>query len=82
MVGVEAQATGLPVVTSTGVTRELPLEELATYLPLTDTAAQWARVVQRVLATPRNDTAEAMAACGYDVHTAAREMQQRYEEMV
>ena len=76
------QATGLPVVTSTGVTRELPLEDLATYLPLTDTAAQWARVIQRVLATPRRDTAAEMAESGYDVRTAAQVLQQRYEEMV
>lgn len=82
VVGVEAQAAGLPVVTSTGVTRELPLEDLAVYLPLSDTAMQWARVVQDTLTTPRRDTAAEMTACGYDVHTAAWEMQQRYEEMV
>ena len=82
VVGVEAQAAGLPVVTSTGVTRELPLEDLATYLPLTDTAMQWARVVQRSLEMPRRDTAAEMVACGYDVHTAAQVMQQRYEEMM
>lgn len=82
VVGVEAQAAGLPVVTSTGVTRELPLEQLATYLPLTDTAAQWARVVQRTFATPRRDTAAEMVECGYDVVAAAWEMQRRYEEMV
>ena len=82
VVGVEAQAAGLPVVTSTGVTRELPLEDLVAYLPLTDTATQWAQVVQGALATPRRDTSAQMIACGYDVHTAAWEMQQRYEEMV
>lgn len=81
VVGVEAQATGLPVVTSTGVTRELPIEDLATYLPLADTAAQWARVVQRVLATPRRDTAVEMMLQGYDVREAAKEMQRHYEEM-
>lgn len=82
VVGVEAQTTGLPVVTSTGVTRELPLEDLATYLPLTDTAAQWARVIQRVMELPRRDTAAEMAESGYDVRTAAQVLQQRYEEMV
>ena len=82
VVGVEAQAAGLPVVTSTGVTRELPLEDLSTYLPLADTAMQWARVVQRVLTTPRQDTTAAMVECGYDVGAAAWEMQRRYEEMV
>ena len=39
VVGIEAQATGLPVVTSTGVTKELPLEDLVTYLPLADSPA-------------------------------------------
>ena len=82
VVGVEAQAAGLPVVTSTGVTRELPLEDLATYLPLADSAAVWARQVGRAMATPRRDTAHEMTACGYDVVVAAREMQRRYEEMM
>lgn len=82
VVGVEAQAAGLPVVTSTGVTRELPLEDLATYLPLTHTAAQWAATVRQAMATPRRDTAAEMTACGYDVHTAAQVMQRRYEEMM
>lgn len=81
MVGVEAQATGLPVVTSTGVTRELPLERLSTYLPLTDTAHQWARAVQRALTVPRRDTAAEMAACGYEVGAAARRLQKIYEEL-
>lgn len=81
MVGVEAQATGLPVVTSTGVTRELPLEDLSAYLPLTDSAACWAQAVRRALGTPRRDTAAEIAACGYDVQTAARRLQQLYEEM-
>lgn len=82
MVGVEAQATGLPVITSTGVTRELPIEDLSAYLPLTDTAAEWAQAVQRAVGRPRRDTAAEIEACGYDVKTAARYLQQRYEEMV
>lgn len=82
VVGVEAQAAGLPVITSTGVTRELPLVDLSTYLPLSESAAYWARAVQHALTTPRRDTAEEMVACGYDVRQAAKELQRRYEEMV
>lgn len=82
VVGVEAQAAGLPVVTSTGVTRELPLEDLVTYLPLAESAEAWARQVGRAMVTPRRDTAREMAACGYNVVAAAREMQRRYEEMM
>lgn len=82
IVGVEAQAAGLPVVTSTGVTRELPLEDLAVYLPLTDTAQQWAQAVWQVLTLPRRDTSAAIAAAGYDVAQAAAELQRRYERMI
>lgn len=81
VVGVEAQACGLPVVTSTGVTRELPVEDLATYLPLADGADRWAQAVCGALTTPRRNTTAAMVACGYDVAAAAAEMQRRYEEM-
>lgn len=82
IVGVEAQAAGLPVVTSTGVTRELPLPDLATYLPLSMGAEGWAQRVAQVLHTPRRDTAEEMAAAGYEIGRAAAELQRRYEEMV
>ncbi len=82
VVGVEAQACGLPVVTSTAVTRELPLEDLATYLPLTESTQAWAQAVRRVAAVPRRDTTAEMIACGYDVAQAAKELQRRYEEMM
>ena len=81
VVGIEAQAAGLPVVTSTGVTKELPLEDLATYLPLTDTPETWAGQVLAAAAGERRDTTAEMVACGYDVQVAARIMQEKYEEM-
>lgn len=81
VVGIEAQATGLPVVTSTGVTKELPLEDLVTYLPLSESPALWADRVLDVARLPRRNTTAAMVACGYDVRVAARIMQETYEEM-
>ena len=82
VVGVEAQAAGLPVVTSTGVTRELPLPDLATYLPLSMSAEEWAQRVAEMLATLRRDTSSEMTAAGYEVGQAAADLQRRYEEMV
>lgn len=82
VVGVEAQATGLPVVTSTGVTPELPIEDLATYIPLADSPAVWAEQIMKSAALPRRNTTEEMIACGYDVQVAAHVMQRRYEEMI
>ena len=81
VVGIEAQATGLTVVTSTAVTPELPLEDLVTYRPLTDTPAVWAQRVLEAAAVPRRDTAAEITAAGYDVREAARVLQELYEEM-
>ena len=81
VVGIEAQATGLPVVTSTGVTKELPLEDLVTYLPLSDSPEIWAERVLAFARTPRRDTTQEMVDSGYDVQVAARIMQETYEEM-
>ena len=81
VVGIEAQATGLPVVTSTGVTKELPLEDLATYLPLEESPETWAQQVLDSAKLPRQDTTARMVETGYDVQVAARIMQEKYEEM-
>lgn len=81
VVGIEAQATGLPVVTSTGVTPELPIDDLATYLPLEMPPCGWAEQVLKVARKPRRNTTEEIVAAGYDVQVAARIMQQQYEEM-
>ena len=82
VVGIEAQATGLPVVTSTGVTPELPLEDLAAYLPLEESPQRWAQQVLDSARIPRRDTTQEIIDSGYDVRVAARVMQQKYEEMV
>ncbi len=81
VVGVEAQATGLPVVTSTGVTPEFPLSDLVTYIPLSDTPEVWAAQVVKSAALPRRNTTEEIIASGYDVQVAAQVMQRHYEEM-
>lgn len=81
VVGIEAQATGLPVVTSTAVTRELPLEGLVSYLPLSDAPEDWAQRVLEAAAEPRRDTTAEIIAAGYDVRGAAQVMQELYEEM-
>ena len=82
VVGVEALATGLPVVTSTGVTPELPLPDLTVYKPLSDSPQAWALTVLDAARMPRRNTTVEMVDAGYDVRMAAQVMQQAYEEMV
>lgn len=81
VVGIEAQATGLPVVTSTGVTPELPIPDLATYLPLELSPREWAKKILEAARQPRRNTTREMIDSGYDVRVAARILQQKYEEM-
>ncbi|MBQ0083568.1 MAG: glycosyltransferase [Clostridiales bacterium] len=81
IVGVEAQATGLPIVTSTGVTRELPIEDLAEYIPLSAGADVWADKILDLPREPRRDTAEEMTQAGYELKSAALRLQKFYEEM-
>lgn len=81
VVGVEAQATGLPVVTSTGVTPELPIEDLSTYIPLSDSPDRWADEIIRVSKLPRRNTTNEITACGYEINTSAGILQKLYEGM-
>jgi glycosyltransferase involved in cell wall biosynthesis len=78
VVGVEAQATGLPVVTSTLVARELPIESLSAYLPL-ENPEHWADVIIEKAQTERKDTAAQIAAAGYEIKAAAKKFQEFYE---
>lgn len=72
---VEAQAAGLPVVCSDGVPLEAMMTNLATQLPISAGATDWAEAVQSVKA-PENRTAaaDAVSAAGFDVAAVAKEV--------
>lgn len=81
VVGVEAQATGLPVVTSTAVARELPLPDLCEYISLDDSPKNWAEeILSKVQNRDRRDTRKEIAAAGYEIKKAAKAFQRFYEE--
>lgn len=67
---IEAQATGLPCVIADTITKEAAVTELVTYRPLTDPAAWAETALSAIDKTARQDTRAAMAAQGYDIHTA------------
>lgn len=70
--GVEAQASGLPVLFSEGVSEEALLTEGAMRLPLEDTA-QWVEASLRALSAEvdRSAGAEAVRAAGFDIRESA-----------
>ncbi|WP_286084642.1 glycosyltransferase family 1 protein [Faecalibaculum rodentium] len=81
VVGVEAQATGLPVITSTAVARELPLEDLAQYIPLESSPEIWAEAILKAAnesRAHRRDTSGDIAKAGYEIKAAARDFEQFY----
>ena len=81
VVGVEAQATGLPVITSTAVARELPLEDLAQYVPLESSPDAWGDAVLKAAnesRAHRRDTSGDIAKAGYEIKAAARDFEQFY----
>ncbi|WP_304809227.1 MULTISPECIES: glycosyltransferase family 1 protein [Erysipelotrichaceae] len=81
VVGVEAQATGLPVITSTAVARELPLKDLAQYIPLESSPEIWADAVLKAADESRlhrRNTTQEIAEAGYEIKAAARDFEQFY----
>lgn len=80
VVGVEAQATGLQVITSDKVTKELPIPELAQYISLEKSAGFWANeILNKTI--KRKDTKKEIIEAGYDVKSAALTMQNYYLNM-
>lgn len=81
VVGVEAQATGLPVITSTGVARELPLKDLAQYIPLESSPDIWADAILHTAdesRVHRRNTTQEIAEAGYEIKAVARAFEKFY----
>lgn len=79
VVGVEAQAAGLPVVTSTGVTEETDITGNVTFLELGMSASTWAKKIIKINDSfSRHDMFEYIHNNGYDITETAKWLQQFY----
>lgn len=79
VVGVEAQAAGLPVITSTGVTTETDITGNVDFLDLDLGAAYWARkILQKIEVFNRHDMYEYIHNNGYDNVETAKWLQDFY----
>lgn len=74
---IEAQAAGLPCVKSSAVTDEVSVTELVTSLPIDDASA-WAQMILAKRDIQRQDTYSAICESGFDIETAAHDLQQFY----
>ena len=69
IVGVEAQATGLPVVLSDSITKEIRLIESVEHISLNESPMTWAKRVLSYQDFHRIDTKRALQKTGFDIRT-------------
>lgn len=75
LVGVEAQAAGLPCYVSDAVSRELAMTDGMHFLPL-GRVEDWADAILGDAGQPRRDTSEAIRRAGYDIEAETRKMEE------
>ncbi|WP_193744367.1 glycosyltransferase family 1 protein [Jejuia pallidilutea] len=75
---VEAQASGLKIVTSSTVTKEVNITGLVTYVNLDTPETEWANTVISNLDYDRKNTLNNIKEGGYDIHENAKNLQNFY----
>ena len=79
LVGIEAQAAGLPVVASNTVTPETDITGNVTFFPLDLSASEWADKILDICASfTRKDLTEKVREAGYDIKQTAQWLQNFY----
>lgn len=78
--GIEAQASGLRILASTGVTDEMNALGMVEYLSLEEPVSKWAEKLIGMAEMPRQDNFNQICEAGYDIHTTAPWLQNFYLE--
>ena len=78
VVGIEAQACGLPVVVSDMVTKEMKVTDGVTFLSLQSEKKEWAQSLLHLYKYERADTANYIQKSGYEIHAEAKKLQNLY----
>ena len=79
--GIEAQATGLPVIASDSISHELEITDLVTWMSLERSAAEWAEITirkQKEIIRDKNSRKQILES-GYDIEETARLLNQIYK---
>lgn len=79
IVGIEAQAAGLPIVLSDLVTKEMKISDKVEYLPL-DCINDWVKMIIDYSAEPKRNNIEIMKSSGYDINLTAAKIRKIYLE--
>ena len=82
IVGVEAEATGLPVISSVEVIKDLPIKELTNYYSLNNSAKDWALKIDEIVKnTVRKDVSDAIVDSNYEISNIAKKLEGFYESI-
>lgn len=74
---VEAQASGLPILCSNTITKDVDVTGLCSFLPLDDINA-WVDAIQTIDVSKRTDVSNLIIESGYDVRTTTKWLEQFY----
>lgn len=80
VVGVEAQASGLPCMVSDAVTREVSITPLTTFLSLSQSTENWAENILSIVQSDRGAMENKIKMEGFDIKSAAKELTEWYLE--
>ena len=81
VIGVEAQAAGVPCVFSNTITQEAKILENTLYINLDESAKKWAEVINNSInksIEERKDESELMTKKGYNIEVEAKKMEEKY----
>lgn len=79
VVGVEAQASGLPCIFSDAVTSECELTDSVQFLPLTASPLMWAKTISQMKNQTNRAAASGMVkSAGFDIETVAKQIESSY----
>lgn len=82
VVGIEAQATGLPCVFSAEVTEETKVTDAAKFISLEKTSLYWAKIVSDFEGIKRYDTYNELTQAGYNIKEEVVALQRFYNELL
>ena len=75
---VEAQASGIPVVASDTISKEIAFTNLVSFVPLEENSKKWANNIVEKKDYPRKNMTEEIIASGYDINNTATFLEDFY----
>lgn len=78
IVGIEAQASGIPCYFSDTITQEIKLTELAHYISLAQSPIKWAECILKVNPQKRRKMENEIRQAGYDIDESIKKLEEYY----